>query len=169
MSLYSLLFVLFLIQEPVSTDAILLQAYQYHYNLWVIHGLFIVATLLDNVVGYALGKWLHRNFSDNTFMRRATEWARSVIGRGTYGEYLFLCMWSWVIFPYGTLIAPWLEIPFWRTLVYMFLSDLIFWYGSEWLIVLGVKTVIPNPLDALYGVVAVSLLVALILRYLRRE
>jgi membrane protein YqaA with SNARE-associated domain len=168
MPLYALLFVLFIAQEPVSTDAVLLEAYQNHYNVWIIHALFVVATVLDIVVGYYFGAWLHRRFSENKMMRRFADWARSISGRGTYGEYLYLIVWSWVAFPFSAVLAPWLDISFKRTLIYMFIGDLIFWYGSEWLVVLGVKTFVPNPLDALYGVVLVSLLIALLMRYLRR-
>lgn len=168
MLLYLLLFGLFLVQEPVSTDAILLEAYQYHYNVWIIHLLFIAATLLDIVVGYAIGKWLHRRFSENKVMQHFVHWARSVSGQGTVGEYLYLFIWSTVLFPFSAVLAPWLDIPFWRTLICMFIGDFVLWYGVEWLVVLGVKTVIPDPIDALYGVVALSLLVALGMRYLKR-
>jgi membrane protein YqaA with SNARE-associated domain len=168
MPLYLLLFGLFIVQEPVSTDAILLEAYQYHYNVWIIHLLFIIATLLDIVVGYAIGKWLQRRFSENKVMQRFVHWARSVSGPGTYGQYLFLFVWSTVLFPFSAVLAPWLDIPFWRTLVCMFIGDLVLWYGVEWLVVLGVKTFVPDPIDALYGVVAASLLLALLMRYLKR-
>jgi len=169
MPLYLLLFVLFLIQEPISSDAALLEAYQYHYNLWIVHGLFVVATLLDIVVGYAIGMWLHKKFSNSRSMHRLADWARSVSDKGTYGEYFFLFLWSWIIFPYATLVAPWLEIPFWKTLTWMFLGDLVFWYGSEWLVVLGVKTFIPNPVEALYGIVIVSILIVVGVRYAKRH
>jgi len=170
MSLYFLLFVLFIVQEPISSDAILLEAYQYHYNVWVIHGLFVVATLLDITVGYWLGTWLRGGFSERPLMRRFMHWARAASTfAGKYGEYLFLFIWGPYIFPLSTVIAPWLDIPFWKTFVFLFLGDLVFWYGSEWLIVLGVKSAVPDPLGALYGVVIVSLLIALLLRYLRNK
>jgi membrane protein YqaA with SNARE-associated domain len=170
MQIYLLLFVLFIIQEPVSSDAILLEAYQNHYNVWIIHALFVVATLLDIAVGYWIGKWLQERYAESSHMRRFMEWARKASTfAGKYGEYLFLFIWGPYVFPLSTLIAPWIEIPFWKTFVFLFLGDLVFWYGSEWLIVLGVKSAIPNPLQALYGVVIVSLLIALALRYFRRR
>src|ERR1700723_1228412 len=98
MPLYLLLFGLFIVQEPVSTDAVLLEAYQYHYNVWIIHALFILATMLDIVIGYAIGKWLQRRYSENKVMERFVQWARSVSGHGTVGEYLFLFVWSTVLF-----------------------------------------------------------------------
>ena len=167
MPLYLLLFVLFLVQEPVSSGAALLEAYQYHYNPWAVHGLFVLATVLDIVVGYALGFWLHEKLSTNRIMRIFLGWSRSVsAAAGAYSDYLFLFILGPVIFPTSTLIAPWLNIPFWKTLVCMFLGDLLFWYGSEWLIVLGVKTIIPDPIAALYGVVIIVLLITAGLRHL---
>jgi membrane protein YqaA with SNARE-associated domain len=170
MRLYLLIFGLFIIQEPISSDAVLLEAYQNHYNVWIIHALFVVATLLDILVGYWIGKWLQGRSRNGRYMQRFIDWTRSASTfAGKYGEYLFLFIWGPYLFPLSTLVAPWLEIPLWKTLTFLFLGDLVFWYGSEWLIVLGVKSAIPDPLGALYGVVVLSLVVALLLRYMRKR
>lgn len=170
MSLYVLLFLLFLVQEPISTDAVLLEAYQYHYNIWVIHALYVVATLLDITVGYWIGAWMHRRFSQKEWAQKLVRKARIFTGAaGKYGEYVFFFLGGPILFPLSTVVAPWLDFSFAKTLFFLFLGDLVFWYGSEWLVVLGVKSVIPDPLGALFGVVFISLLIALALRYFQRE
>jgi membrane protein YqaA with SNARE-associated domain len=170
MPLYALLFGLFLIQEPVSSDAVLLEAYQYHYNVWIIHALFVLATVLDIVVGYAIGKWLHGRFSDNPLMQRLVRWTRPFSGSaGKYGEYVFFFLAGPFLFPLSALIAPWLDISFARTLVFLLLGDAIFWYAPEWLIVLGVKGTVTDPLAALFGVIVFSLLFAAVMRYFQQR
>ncbi len=63
MNLWLLVFFAFLVQEPVSSDILLLEAYQYHYSIWIIHALFVIATLVDVAVGYLLGVWMQRRLA----------------------------------------------------------------------------------------------------------
>lgn len=103
-------------------------------------------------------------------MRRLVTWARTFSGAaGTYGEYVFFFVAGPILFPLSAVVAPWLDMSFVRTLIFLFLGDLVFWYGSEWLIVLGVKSAVPDPLGALFGVVVLSLLLSLALRYFRNK
>ena len=62
MKLWLLLTLAFLVQEPISTGAVLLEVYKLHYNLWIIHLLFAATTLLDIVVGYWLGKFIDKKW-----------------------------------------------------------------------------------------------------------
>jgi hypothetical protein len=170
MKIWLLLFVAFLIQEPVSSSAILLEAYQYHYNIWLIHLLFVAATLLDVVIGYALGSFVRKKtFHSNARLIRygmgKSDELSAFIGK--QGKIMSLVVLGPIIFPWSAFVAPWLEISFFDAMVFLFIGDLIFWYGSEWLIVLGVKTFFPNPIAAVFAVVAVSLLITIGIKYLK--
>ena len=61
MKLWILLTLTFLIQEPITSSGILFEAYQHHYNIWLIHLLFSVATLFDIIVGYYVGIYIALN------------------------------------------------------------------------------------------------------------
>jgi membrane protein YqaA with SNARE-associated domain len=167
---YITLFFLFVIQEPISSGVFILEAYQLGYNLLIVHAPFILATLLDITLGYFIGSYIEKHFHSGkivTYLISKTQAASAILGK--YGEYLFLFVWGPMIFPWSTLIAPWLRIPFWKTFVLLFLGDLILWYGGQWLLVLGVKTFIPDPLLALYALVLVALLVTVGMKYLLKQ
>lgn len=162
---YLIIFLLFLAQDPISTNAFLLEAYQYHYALWYVHVLFVLATSLDILLGYLVVHWAMRRYPESGLIHRLTTTAKSAVTlTGRYGESVFLLVWGPMIFPLSALIAPLLDIPLRRALPLLLLGDLVLWYGGEWLVVLGVKTVVPDPLLALYAVILVSVLIAVILR-----
>ena len=73
-----------------------------------------------------------------------------------------------IIFPLSAFIAPWLGVSFWNTFIYLFVGDLIIWYGGEWLLVLGINF-ISDPELALFGILALSVLIAGGIRYYRNR
>src|SRR5437660_1477842 len=66
------------IQEPASMDAAIFLVRQQHINLWLINTLWILATTIDILVGYAIGKWIQRAFQDTRFGRWAERWAMRI-------------------------------------------------------------------------------------------
>jgi membrane protein YqaA with SNARE-associated domain len=170
MKIYSLLFIAFLFQEPISSNVILLEAYQYHYNIWIIHLLFIVATALDSICLYYFGAYIHKKFSQSNAVLYAKRKSQSFLSfAGKNGTRIALFLYGPIIFPISAFIAPWIEVSFWDSFIFLFLGDLVFWYGSEWLLVLGVKSFIPNPHLALLGMFIVSVLFTVGLRFFSKR
>ena len=170
MSFYLLLFLAFLVQEPVSSNALLYTAYAQHYNLWLVSVLFLVSTIVDIIAGHYLGLWVKTRFPTSRAIRlidRATRPAADFLHR--HGQEIFLFFWAPYIFPISAVIAPWLEIPLWKTLIYITLGDFITWYALEWLIVLGASSFIPDPLYALTGVVVLSVALSYVLKHFRNR
>ncbi len=170
MRIYVLLFAAFIIQEPITANALLLSAYQSHANIWIIHGLFIVATALDAIVLYYLGTLARNRFAE----AKIVQWTKKKAGSfldfaGKNGTRIALFVYGPIIFPISAFITPWLGISFRNSFIFLFLGDLIFWYGSLWIVVLGVKSFIPDPKYALYGVIGIALVVTILLHYIRRR
>jgi len=168
MKLYLLLFAVFLVQEPISSNAVLLEAYQYHYNIWIIHLLFVTATLIDIFVGYYLGVMLHKRFSENRFVsyiRRKAESFMELMGKN--GRRLVVFIYGPSVFPITAIVMPWIGVSFLESVSLLFISDLIFWYGGEWLVVLGVKTFLPDPQVALYAVIGLSIVLLVASKYIK--
>src|SRR5258706_15183718 len=111
MKLYLLLFLAFLAQEPVSSNAILLEAYQYRYNILIIHSLFIIATILDAIIFYYLGLLTHKKFPKSKVVLYANRKSESFLKfAGKSGQRFTLFLYGPIIFPISAFIAPWIEI-----------------------------------------------------------
>jgi membrane protein YqaA with SNARE-associated domain len=158
MKLWFLLTLIFLIQEPVSTGAVLLEAYHLHYNVWMIHALFSAATLLDIVIGYYLGVFIEKKFG----RQKMVAWIRTKFEKfaafiGEKGKVVALIVYAPIIFPFSGIFVPWLDISLPEALIFIFIGELIFWYVPEWLLVLGVKTFVTNPITGILTIVIVSI------------
>lgn len=170
MNLYILLFIAFLFQDPISTNVILLQAYQTHHNLWIIHLLFIIATLFDAIILYYLGKILNEKYSQNKIIVRIKQKTESFIQfTGKHSKKIALLVYGPIIFPLSAFIAPWIGISFWESTIFLLIGDFIIWYGSEWIIVLGVKTFVSDPKLALYIIGIISIFISIVIRYARSK
>lgn len=155
------------VQEPISTAAVLLQAYQLHYNTWIIHLIFALATIIDIAVGYYLGLLIKKKFGDRKLVKSLDEKLEkfsAFIGKN--GKIFALVVYSPIIFPISGFFIPWLDISFGEALVFTFIGEIIFWYLPEWLIVLGIKIFVGNPFTALYSIIIVSTLLSLGVKYL---
>ena len=169
MSLWLLLFLAFIPQEPVTSNALLLKVYQLHYNMWFVHLLFVVATILDILVGYCLGVYFYRHFEKSKVAIYAKEKAEQFkTFAGNQSLNIAFLIYGPIIFPLSAFIAPWLGVSFWSTFIYLFIGDLIIWYGGEWLLVLGINF-IPDPELALFGILFLSVLIAGGIRYYRNH
>lgn len=159
MNIWLFVIVALFFQEPATTDAAFFQARQNHLNIWVIHLIYIVATLIDICVGYSLGKWLQKSTKESRFERFSSNWASKVerfIGRR--GEKFVLILLGIINFPWlNAFLASWLRIPFRSVLLLIFIGNGI-WYAIEWGINLGLRSLIPDPHLALYAVVGTALL-----------
>ena len=165
-----------IIQEIVTTNKVLIQASQYHHNLWAVHCIFIMATIFDLFAGYALGRlfitrskrilaWLEQfnlyRFARPylevfvRFFKNGIRGLRSVMGKKE--ERLSLVFLGTMYQPYITsFFAASLNLQFKDCFLFLFLGNAI-WYVTIWLILLGISTFIPNPLGALIAASVITI------------
>ena len=148
-----------IIQEPASTDAAIFQVRHLGYNLWIVHLIWLVATLFDIWFGYVLGKYIQRKFKETKFEKFAEKWAgkfEQFIGKR--GEKSTLVLLGTINFPYlNSFLASWFSIPFKNVFACVLIGDAIYW-AIEWGINIGVRSFVIDPHLALYSVIALGLL-----------
>jgi len=170
MKLWLLLTAAFILQEPVTTTGFLLKAYQAHYNLWIIHGLFVVATVVDIAAGYLLGKVLNNKLGTTRFIRYLhKQFDRFKKFAGEKGMIIALLLYSPLIFPISAIFIPWLEISIIEAAACIFLGELVFWYGYIWLLVLGANSFVSTTHTLFYIAIGISLFVSLGMGYYSRK
>jgi membrane protein YqaA with SNARE-associated domain len=169
MSLWLLLTLALLVQEGVTTTVLLLEAYQQHYPLILIHLIWLVVTVFQIYAGYYVGKWIQKRFAGTKFESWLKKSAHSLEKHiGASGESIALVLVSGIISPVvAALGASWLEISFTRVLIFAGIGDLL-WYLSEWITILGLTKLISGAKVEI-GVVAIGLIVvALLLQFVRK-
>lgn len=169
MKLWLLLGLAFLVQEPISTGAVLFEAYTSHYNFLIIHVVFLLATLVDVVVGYYLGLFIRKKFGERKMIR----WMQVKLDHfasfiGEKGKVVALVVYSPIIFPLSGIFVPWLDISLAEALIFITIGEIIFWYLPEWLLVFGIHSFITNSFTALYVLIIVITLLSLLPRYFSR-
>ncbi len=162
MNIWWLVILALIFQEPATTDATFFQARQQNLNLWIIHLIWFLATCFDIWFGFVLGKWLQRKFQDSRIVTFSNGLAGKVDGFiGRRGEKFALILLGTINFPYiNSFLASWLKLPFKSIFVLIFIGDAI-WYAIEWMINLGVRSLIPDPHLALYVIVGTALLLSI--------
>ena len=152
MSLWILITIALTVQEGLSVLAVLLRAYQLHYSLWLIHGIWLFVTVAQIILAYYLGKWIQKKLTDSKFER----WIKKSVHKlersiDKNGERLALVLLSSIVSPaLAAFVASWLEISFGNIFIFTLLGDL-FWYASTWATVLGAQHFLS---DAKYGLLA---------------
>ena len=170
MKLPVLLFLAFLVQEPITSNAVLLQSYQNNYNVWLIHILFIGATIIDICVGYFVGTFIHKRFKNNKIVSYAHAKTESFFQfAGKNSKRIALFVYGPVIFPISAFFIPWIGMSFWEAFIFFLAGDIVFWYVPEWLLVLGVKLFVQNSQLALYVIVTLSILLTILMKYMKRR
>lgn len=170
MQLWSLLTLVFLIQEPISTTGVLLRAYELHYNIWLIHLLFIIATVVDVVIGYYIGIFIKNRFKESKFVtyldKKAEGFSKFLGGKG---KIMTLVFYVPLLFPISIILVPWFDISLTEALIYIFLGELIFWYAYVWLLVLGVNSFASNARNAFYIIIVISIIFTFGLQYFYKK
>jgi membrane protein YqaA with SNARE-associated domain len=170
MQLWLLLTLAFIVQEPISSSVILLQAYQSHYNVWLITALFSVITIIEIVVGYYLGPWIEKKFGTRrlvaTIKKRLDAFSAFI---GEYGKIVGLIIFAPIIFPVAAIFVPWFEVSLAEAIAYVLIGELIFWYAYEWLLVLGVHSFVTDQRWALFAIFAVSVVLSIGIRMMVKK
>lgn len=166
MSLWILIFISFIVQEPVTASGILFEAYRRGYDVWLIHSIFLVCTSLDILIGYAVGSFLNRRFAHTRparFIRRKADGFVDCLGK--YGHRITLIVIAPILFPLSSLLPPLLGISLGEAFVCLLLGEIIFWYSFIWCIVLGVQAFGLDPRVSLYVVIATAIVLLLMKHY----
>ena len=151
-----------LVQELAVVAAALGFAYQLHVNIFLVHGVWLAATVFDAVVGFELGKWIRRKYSASTISRHAESLASALEHRiSTNGRRLTLVVFGFLNFPYvNGFIGSWLNLSFADALLFTLVGDAL-WYLSIWGAVAGVNII---PADSRWAVVVgIALAIGLVL------
>lgn len=160
--IWILITIALIIQEPASTDAAIFQARSLGLNLFIFNLIWVLGAVFDIWLGYRIGKWVQKRFSQTKFVAKSFVWAtrlENFIGRR--GEVFALVLLGIINFPYiNSFIGSWLKIPFKKLFLYIFIGDVIYW-GIEWAINIGVRSFVSNTQTALYIVVGLGLLFAI--------
>jgi membrane protein YqaA with SNARE-associated domain len=140
MSFWLLITLALILQEGLTTIAVLFKAEQLHYSLLAINAIWLSVTILQIVIAYRLGKWTQKKFAKSKF----EQWVRKSAKRledsiDSRGEKIALFLFALVISPFvGAFLASWLDLSFSSIFLFTFLGDAL-WYGSEWATVLGLQ------------------------------
>lgn len=148
MKLWLFLLATFMLQELFSSAAVLTPLYAGHYSVWLIHLTFIIATILDISIGYYVGSYIKRNASSNRFVtfieKKAARY--KFLSRGTTRRRLALFLFGPPLFPITAFFAPLIGYTFYESFLILLLGEMTFWYGPEWLLILGLHTFIGSHL-----------------------
>ncbi len=170
MKLWIWIVITLLFQELVSTNAILLEAFQEHYNIWIIHGIFLLGTGIGIVVGYWLGQWVQRTFHHNKVVSYIKKKAKRIEGfMGKNGIRLSLVFLSIIDFNFmDSFLSAWLDVSFWEIFIFLFIGNLL-WYISQWVIILGINTYVHNVYEAFSILIGISVALTIIFKLISQN
>lgn len=158
-------FLIVFIQETVTVNGLLVKTHQGQYPLWLITLLFVVASIIDILIGYAVGHYAKKALNKGRMKVFATRWShrfKAYIGK--HGQRIYLLLLGYFSFPYlNAFITAWLNIPFWESFWFLFIGNMLF-YTTSLLLVLGVASIVPNPYLAFVAVIVLTILVTIVTR-----
>jgi len=136
MKFWLLAFLILLAQEALSTNIIMLQAHRDGRSVVVFSLVFLVAFVIDVMVGiYLANYWVRNNKS-----YRIINWANGFVGRfgqfiGKWGKGIFIFILSLTFPPIiASFLGTYIKVSLKTILVLTFIGDSA-WYASCWLIV----------------------------------
>ena len=122
------------IQELALTEATLILVYHSGFNLWIVHAIWLAATVIDIAFGFYIGKYLrNRSIGSGWFSATIGRWSEKFKEYvGHRGKALALMLLGLFLFPYiAAFLAAWFDINIVQTTVFVSLGNLI-WYLLSW-------------------------------------
>ena len=151
------------VQEATSTNAAIYLIRDQHLNLWIINIIWILATAIDILVGYALGKWMQRRLKKTKLIKWSEGWTKRIedfIGRS--GECFVIIFLGVINFPYlNSFLMSGIRFSFKNIFIFTFIGEAIFW-GIEWLINISANRYFSDPHTVLYIVIGFGLLFSVV-------
>lgn len=155
------------IQELALTEATLILVYHSGFNLWIVHAIWLAATVIDIAFGFYIGKYLrNRSIGSGWFSATIGRWSEKFKEYvGHRGKALALMLLGLFLFPYiAAFLAAWFDINIVQTTVFVSLGNLI-WYLFVLGTALGIDFLIPNIKWALALVVLAIIVVDAVSRW----
>lgn len=156
-----------IVQEPVSTDAVIFQIRHLHLNLLIVNSIWVIATVFDIWFGYTLGKFIQKKIANTKFEQKVLRLVKGVEHfMGKKGEWFTLVLLGIINFPYAnSFLASWLSISKRDVFICLFIGDVLYW-GIEWMINIGVRSFVKNPQLALVGVLGGAVVLSIVSKVL---
>ena len=167
---YIVAFMILLVQEMVLFNGLLFATHHGDYNIWIIHLFFILATILDIWIGYRAGLFAKKRVTKGRFVNMAERGSKKFHDyTGKHGRKAALFILGHFSFPYlNAFVSAWLDITLNEAMIFIFLGNLSY-YIFTWLLVLGFAKIMPNPIVAFAGMVAVSVLVVFLAGHFEKQ
>jgi hypothetical protein len=150
------LFLTLMLQEPITSGGVIFHMYEGEMNVYLIHATFLLATVIDILIGYGVGWLIREKTFANGFVtyvhKKASHY--KMLSRGTFSKRMALFIFGPIIFPITAFFTPLIGFSFYESLIILLLGEIVFWYGPEWLLVFSLDTYLGSHL----WIISVSLL-----------
>lgn len=162
------LFTALFVQEFVVLNTLLLAAYQGLYSEVLIFALFVIATGIDIVIGFYIGRYLSRKTSTT----RVGKYIKNVSERFSFPKnsprrWLTLLILGNVSFCYvNAAVAGYLDLPFWESQAYNFFGNIVA-VLAVWFVIGSVTSLFKNFYAEAGIIVGISLLILFVMRRIR--
>ncbi|MDB5238148.1 MAG: hypothetical protein JWM46_418 [Candidatus Kaiserbacteria bacterium] len=168
--MFWLLFAVFLVQDPITSSAVVLEAYRHGYSPLLIHAIFLAATLMDIAAGYGIGWLLMRRYAQSRLTLKARGYAERLLHSfGAHGHAVALILIAPAFFPLSAIFPPFLGISMARSIAYLLIGEIVFWYVFIWAIVFGLHIFGFDLRTSLYVLLAGGVCFVLVKRYVWRR
>lgn len=164
MNFWFIIFGVFLLQQSALMGAVLALIKAKGLNLWLVHGLYLVATVLDIGLGFILGSFIQKKFKTAFKLKR---WLKKRTDRflNSSARKSFLLLAGIIDYPHlNSFLGSWLNISFFSVFISTLIGSLIY-YSILWAIVLGALRLTSN----LYISIAVIVTVVVLLTFLSKK
>jgi len=162
------LFTALFIQEIVVLNTLFLAVHRGVYPALLIFILFVIATVIDIIIGFYVGRYLRKKTSQTKvgrYIKKQSE--RFLIPEKGPQRWLLLLVLGNVNFCYtNAAVAAYLELPFWESQAYNFFGNILS-YILLWYAVASIGSVFKNPYTAGGMVIALTLVIIIVLRQMR--
>ncbi len=159
------LFITLFTQEIVFLNTLLLATHQGIYSPFVIFILFIIATAIDIIIGFYIGRHLQRKTSNTRFGR----YVQKISTRFSFAPgnprrwFTFLILGNFSFCYINAAVAGYLDLPFWESQAYNFFGNILS-YILLWYVVGSISSVFKNVYVASGVIILLTLVIIFILR-----
>jgi hypothetical protein len=170
MHLWLLLASVLLLQEPLSTTFVILEVVRADYPIILIHLLWLVFTTSQIYLGYALGRWVQRRFTNSKVESWIAKWIKQISDLiGKKGQKVALIFFTILTTPFfAGFVASWLPISLWNILFFSTLGSLV-WYLQVWIGVYGAGQFSSSLQTTVISVIIIGTLVSIPLAIWRKR
>ncbi|HTH93261.1 MAG TPA: hypothetical protein VL576_02155 [Candidatus Paceibacterota bacterium] len=158
------------LQEWVLLNALLLAAHEGVYSAPLIFTLFALASAVDIIIGFYVGKFLKRKTSHTKLgkyvEKKSARFSQSVNSPRRWLVFLILGNFSFCYV--NAAVMGYLELPFWESFAYNFFGNIVA-ITIAWYAVISISSLFKNAYIAGGVIIAISVLVLFLLRRVNVE